>query len=297
MKRPFLRILFPILQLALCLWPHRRAFPQTDSLSAGKSFKEWLLNPAYPDSLKAQKARELLLILRQRLEAGHPQPAEGFSQVSLLVPPDKSWRLLTFTVLFADGHYQNFGLLQNLSSKTRRPATFQPVFELQDQTAQLGRPLHKTLDASHWMGAIYYAVRKSGKKHWLLLGLNMHNAHSRLKIAEPLSFNSRGFPQFGAPIIRHQHKTYHRFILEYKADAAVHLRWDDQLNMIVYDHLTPYAPSGRSQPAAYVPDGSYNGLRWHKKHWEVVEDVDARNPPTPSRPVPPPPKGLLPPEK
>jgi hypothetical protein len=268
-------------------------FSQTDSAT----YRTWLLNPEFPDSLKHQKAVELLNLLKQRLQNDADNPTAGLSNVSLVQAPDRRWRILTFTALFRDGHYENFGLLQfRPSSNKGNSKKNNIIYELRDQSLRLSQPLHKTLDPGQWYGALYYAVRKTSKNSWLLLGLNMHDQHSRIKVAEPLSFSSRGQPRFGAPIIRHKGKTYHRLILEYKADAQVRLNWDDRLNMIVYDNLTPLSQAARGAAAWYVPDGSYNGLRLRRRIWEVVEDVDARNPPETSKPVKPVQKGLLPPD-
>lgn len=268
------------------------ALSQTDSTT----YKTWLLDPSYPDSLKHQKAVELLTLLKQRLLSGDEKPTAGLSNVALVQAPDGRWRILTFTALFRDGHYENFGLLhyQPAGNKKKEHSL---IYELRDQSSKLGHPLHKPLDPTQWYGALYYAVRKTSKNSWLLLGLNMHDQHSRIKVAEPLSFNTRGQPRFGAPVIRHNGKNYHRLILEYKADAQVRLNWDDRLNMIVYDNLTPLSSAARGAVAWYVPDGSYNGLRLRRHLWEVVEDVDARNPPEPLRNVKPVEKGLLPPDR
>lgn len=269
------------------------ALAQLDSIS----YRSWLLNPEFSDSLKRHKATELLNLLKQRLWQGDENPAAGLDNVAMVQPPDRHWCILTFTALFRDGHYENFGLLRYRSSGNNRKQSPPGIYELRDHSALINQPLHKTLDPSQWYGAIYYATRKTTKNSWLLLGLNMHNQHSRIKVAEPLSFSARGLPRFGAPVLRHNGKTYHRLILEYKADAQVRLNWDDRLGMIVYDNLTPAARSGKSTASWYVPDGSYNGLRLRRRIWEVVEDVDARNPPETSRPSKPLEKGLLPPDK
>lgn len=274
-------------------WITPLLFSQTDSAD----YRSWLLNPGFPDSFKHQKANELLNLLKQRLLEDTENPTTGLSNVALVQAPDRRWRILTFTALFRDGHYENFGLLQYKPSNRKRIAGKNFIYELYDQSSRLTQPLHKTLDPGQWYGALYYAVRKTSRNSWLLLGLNMHDQHSRIKVAEPLSFSSRGQPRFGAPIIRHKGKTYHRLILEYKADAQVRLNWDERLNMIVYDNLTPLSQAARGAAAWYVPDGSYNGLRLRRRIWEIVEDVDARNPPETSKPVKPVQKGLLPPDK
>ncbi|MCX7767614.1 MAG: hypothetical protein N2110_01140 [Flavobacteriales bacterium] len=263
----------------------------------GKNYKEWFLNPDYPDSLKRLKAYELLEALKQSLK-DHPKssqnPAEAYPNVAFLAAPDGRWRTLTFTVHFSDGHYEHFGLLETFLRGRSKGV----VWQLNDKSHEIQNPLQRVLGPSNWFGAIYYGVRPMGRKRYFLLGLNMHNNRSRIKVADPLYFDQKGWPKWGAPVIKHGNKIYHRFLLEYYAEASVRLNWDERLRMIVYDHLTPLAPAGRGNSSLYVPDGSYNGLKLKGRTWEIVEDVDARNPKDrPIRTQKAVEKGLFPPEK
>lgn len=288
---------FGIIGLALVGIRYGKVVAQDAEPAADKNYKEWFLNPAYPDSLKRLKVHELLEALKQSLK-DYPKPsqnpAEAYPNVAFLSAPDERWRVLTFTVHFSDGHYEHFGLLETFPRRRSKGA----VWLLTDKSTALQNPLHRVLSPSNWFGAIYYGVQPMGRKRYLLLGLNMHNNLSRIKVADPLFFDNRGWPIWGAPVIKHGGKIYHRFLLEYYAEASVRLNWDDRLKMIVYDHLTPIAPAGRGNSSLYVPDGSYNGLKLKGRAWEIVEDVDARNPEDRlSRPQKPVEKGLFPPEK
>jgi len=64
-----------------------------------------------------------------------------------------------------------------------------------------------------------------------------------------------------------------RFILEYKESAQISIRYDDELQMITYDHLQPSSPLTKDDYTTYVPDGSYEGFKWENGKWHHVENV------------------------
>jgi len=273
-----------------------RVFLQNDSAEQIINYREILLNPTYTDIFKNTSAQKILskmtIFLKENCHGSVEKLQQEFPIVYFLEDPDKKWRFATFTMLYQDGTYKNFGLIQKFNKKGCE------IFSLEDNSENVKNPLHKSFGPSNWIGAIYYGVRKTSKKSWLLLGLDMHNQESRFKIAEPFSFNAKGFPNFGAPIIKHEGKTYYRLMLQYKAVAQVRLNWDESLKMIVYDNLTPINTSAKFTPSFYVPDGSYNGLKLKGKVWHIILDVDARNPKeknTSSYKIPE--KGLFPPEE
>jgi len=68
-----------------------------------------------------------------------------------------------------------------------------------------------------------------------------------------------------------------RIVLEYAADLAATVRYNEALDMIVYDHLAPLHPLYHGNYQFYGPDGSYDGLKFTEGIWVLEEDVDARN--------------------
>jgi hypothetical protein len=51
------------------------------------------------------------------------------------------------------------------------------------------------------------------------------------------------------------------------------LNYDDERKMIVFDHLSSPNDKTADLPFTYVPDGSYDGFKWDKDHWEFVDNV------------------------
>ena len=55
------------------------------------------------------------------------------------------------------------------------------------------------------------------------------------------------------------------------------LLFDDRVNMIVFDHLSPSESSFKGQYQYYGPDGSYDVLRFKRGKWFYKSDFDIRN--------------------
>lgn len=131
-----------------------------------------------------------------------------------------------------------------------------------------------------WTGCIYYSIineRKKKKDHYMLLGWAPQSADIHRKIAEPLIFQKNKI-NFGAPLIRNGSKIQHRLILDYNARAVVSLRYNQDLKMIVMDHLSPSEnrPEAKGMYQLYGPDFSYDGLDFVNGKWVVIKDIDVR---------------------
>jgi hypothetical protein len=89
-----------------------------------------------------------------------------------------------------------------------------------------------------------------------------------------LSFDAAGKPVFGAPVFDKPDvpQKESRLFFEYSAEASVRVNWDEQYQMVLFDHLIPW-PSPFGRGVSFVPDGSYDGLRLEKGRWKFIEKV------------------------
>ena len=55
------------------------------------------------------------------------------------------------------------------------------------------------------------------------------------------------------------------------------VKWNERMKMIVFDHLSPSQPSLAGNYEYYGPDFSYDGFRFEKDAWVLVEQIDMRN--------------------
>ncbi|MFW5754904.1 MAG: hypothetical protein ACOCV9_08875, partial [Marinilabiliaceae bacterium] len=89
--------------------------------------------------------------------------------------------------------------------------------------------------------------------------------------------SSGGDLYFGAPVFDYQGQRRQRLIFEYSNQANMMLRYDDQNERIVMDHLAPRSPRYEGDRSYYGPDFSYDALKFEGGKWVLIEDVDVRN--------------------
>ena len=134
-------------------------------------------------------------------------------------------------------------------------------------------------EVDHWDGKIYYdlVTKKHRRKvFYTLIGADMNNTKTSLKTIEVMMLQ-RGKPVFLEDQFLIEGNMQDRVVLEYSADLAASVRYNEAMDMIVYDHLVPLHPIYSGNYQFYGPDGSYDGLKFTEGVWMLEEDIDARN--------------------
>lgn len=137
----------------------------------------------------------------------------------------------------------------------------------------------KTISSSDWYGALYYRIithKFKKKTYYTLLGWDGHNAITNRKVVDVLNTDGNRM-SLGAPVFSQDKRPAYRLVYEYANDATMSLNWDDREKMIVMDHLAPENGRLKGQYQFYGPDFSYDGLKFEKGKWVLIEDLDARN--------------------
>jgi hypothetical protein len=114
------------------------------------------------------------------------------------------------------------------------------------------------------------------EKYYTLIGYDENNIRSNRKIIEVLHFKD-GLPVFGGgyfliPNDEIKPRNHARYIMEYKKEASPKLNFDNEMNMIVMEHLI----SESNQPAkawTMIGDGDYDGLKWKSGRWVYVPKI------------------------
>jgi hypothetical protein len=76
-----------------------------------------------------------------------------------------------------------------------------------------------------------------------------------------------------------------RYIMEYKKNASPRLTYDEDEDMIIYEHLI--SETGEpNKKYTYIPDGDYEGLKWKDGKWVHIEKVFTQKTPEGKEPVP-----------
>lgn len=220
-------------------------------------------------------------------------PFDSLETVSKIYSPDSSFRIFTWQLVLPQGHFRYYGVIQMRSTKLK-------IFPLFDHSDTMTYHSQKVLPADNWYGALYYNIiqNKSDKvTYYTLFGFEAADIVTRRKVVDVLTFDESGKPQFGAPIFYFKMEedtfrykkfdTLTRFFIEYNYKAPTVLNYDVQLEMIVFDHVTPPVDKARGATFTYVPDGTYEGFKWGNGHWNWVEKVftfainEDNNPPVP----------------
>ncbi len=193
-------------------------------------------------------------------------PFERLKSISIMAPPDSSFRIFTWQLFVNDSTYRYYGAIQMNRSELQ-------LFPLRDRSFEFETPppFLEECNPERWYGALYYNLRqfdtREGRKY-LLFGYDAFSFFEKRKVVEVLSFNADGKPVFGAPVFdalpgRENGPPVLRLIFEYSAEASVRVNWDEEYQMVLFDHLIPMvSPFGREM--AMVPDGSYDGLKFEK---------------------------------
>lgn len=200
---------------------------------------------------------------------------DSLKEVSILYPPDSSFRIFTWAITPNDKmSYRFYGALQ-MKTHDGSLKLF-PFFDNSEFTHDFD-----TITSNRaWIGALYYnmiATKSKGKTFYTLFGWHGYQFRSDEKLLDVLTFKD-GKPVFGAPIFNlgngsnDQEGIKNRFFLIYKRNGGLGLNYDPDRKMIIFDHLTSL--TGKPQEKyTLVPDGTYEGFRWSNGHWMHVSRI------------------------
>lgn len=191
--------------------------------------------------------------------------------------PDGRLNIYTWYVKNQKGSYRYHGFIQyNIGSSKKPEIRF---YNLDDKSKGMQNPETKSLNPENWLGCVYFSVHQFSYRkmnYYTLFGYNFNNDFSDKKYIEVLTFDKDGLPSFEGDF-KTDYQNIKRIILEYSAQLVVSVKYDENLQMIVTDHLAPLEPMFKDNYRFYGPDGSYDGYKFHKGTFELQKDVDARN--------------------
>ncbi len=242
------------------------------------SLKTWA------DSVRVCKEMDIRLEAAEKLEEGllaflekensFENRLDSLPSISKMYPQDSTFRILTWQLYVDTDEYKYYGIIQTKDKKGKSK-----IFPLKDFSARMRYPEKMELSPDNWYGALYYNIKsfKSDKKKmYLLFGYDAYSFYERRKLLDVLYFNENGEPVFGSPILNHItvvkdrpdiENKYHRFILQYSAEASSSMNYDEEMEMVVFDHFIQVGSRFPDIPYVNVPDGSYEGLKLEKGEW------------------------------
>ena len=214
-------------------------------------------------------------------------PFDSLETISKLVPPDSSFRIFTWQMMVNENMVRQHGAIQMRTSDGSLK-----LFPLIDKSDITINQADTFANNKGWIGAVYYKIvqTKSGNKnYYTLLGYDENNIRSNRKIIETLSF-SNDEPVFGGRLFSFEENAVFkpavsRYIMEYKKNAGARLTYDNDLNLIIFEHLESETGEAKKK-WTFIPDGDYEGFKWKNGKWIHVEKVFNQVTPEGQAPIP-----------
>lgn len=201
-------------------------------------------------------------------------PFDSLQTISKLYAPDSSFRIFTWQMVVSDNLTRQHGAIQ---MKTADGSL--KIFPLIDKSDVTANITDTAANNKGWIGAVYYRIiekKSSNQNYYTLLGYDENNLKSNRKIIEVLSF-ANDEPMFGGRFFSYEEdsafkSSTSRYVMEYKKTAGARLTFDEDLDMIILEHLE----SETGEPLkkwTYIPDGDYEGFKWKNGKWVHIEKV------------------------
>jgi len=212
------------------------------------------------------------------LPASYYYPFDSLKRIGKVHSPDKKIRAITWNIPFSDGTHQYYGFIQHTEKKMSKQVY---LYTLEDLSRNSSAPENEIFTPENWFGALYYDIRQTkhaGKAYYTLMGFDFNDLYSTKKVLDVLTIDAERKVHFGAPVFETESgQLQHRIIFEYSAQAVMALRYDPDIKMIVFDHLSPIEDGLEGVYKFYGPDFSYDGYKFKGGRWRYHPDLDVRN--------------------
>ncbi|MBC7694731.1 MAG: hypothetical protein H7141_04705 [Burkholderiales bacterium] len=207
------------------------------------------------------------------------------NDISLLMAPDKKFRIITWNIIKDDQTHAFFGFIQVNNSKTIKKSLFKKettshyeVFPLADKSASVKTPENYVGDPAKWFGMLYVDVIKSDEEFYTLIAWDGNDKLTQRKFIDILYFKPDGTPVFGKDVFKFPGKFAKRIMFEYASEVAMSLKYNPARKQIIFSHLAPnnLDPAMEGQFQYYGPDGSFDALLMKKGKWIYEPAIDIR---------------------
>ncbi len=260
-----------------------RAEESSMKLQATKIIAETRLTERF----KADSIFTRSLVRSLKVKNSFSYPFDSLITISQLYAPDSAFRIFTWQLVINENLVRQHGAIQ-IRTKDGSLKLF-PLIDKSDVTINIADTIGNNYG---WMGAVYYKIISTkylDHTYYTLLGFDGNSIRSDRKFIEVLSFVNEepvfGGHYFSIPNGQLKAKNPARYIMEFKKMAGPRLNYDEELKMIVMEHLV--AESGDpSKKYNLVGDGDYEGFKWTNGKWVYVSKLFSQVTPEEQLPVP-----------
>jgi len=239
------------------------------------------------EMMKADSSFTRMLVQSLKTKNSFYFPYDSLLNISRLYAPDSSFRIFTWQMVLDETIVRQHGAIQmNTSDGSLK------LLPLIDKSDMIENPEDTITDNLSWIGAIYYRLLMhefKGVRYYTLMGYDENNISSNKKYIEVMHFEN-GKPIFGGPFFSFPKDSTlphepQRFVMEYKKFAAPRLNYDEDLDLIVKEHLISETNEPKKR-FTLIGDGDYEGFRWNQDCWDYVLKIFNQVTPDGQAPVP-----------
>lgn len=207
------------------------------------------------------------------------------TDVSVLSPRDKKFKLITWNLQRDDGTHAFFGYLLVRNSKRIKTGLFKykteeeyEYFRLFDRSATIKNPETYVGTPDKWFGMLYTQLVECDG-YYTLIAWDGNDKLTQRKFVDILWFKPDGTPVFGKDVFRMEKKNPRRMMFEWSTEVSMSVRYNEKRNMIIYSHLVPRQRDGvlDNQFQFYGPDAQFDALELRNNRWVVVEDIQVNS--------------------
>ena len=227
------------------------------------------------DRFRSDSLFTRMLVRALKIPYSFNYPFDSIIHISKLYSPDSVFRIFTWQVVRDENLNRRHGAIQVRTSDGSLK-----LFPLIDRTQVISHPIDTVTNNEWWIGSIYYKIihkKNNNADYYTLLGYDENTMKSTKKRIEVLTFDAAGKPVFGGPYFSFEEDSVRkpmqtRFWIEYKKEGNARLQFDEEMDMIIFDHLI----SENNEPDkkyTYIPDGDYEGFKWKNGKWVHINKV------------------------
>ncbi len=194
------------------------------------------------------------------------------SNIGRISSEDGFLNIFSWNIPQTGGLNSYYAILQYCPKKSKEVF----VYPLQETITELNNNTQTISSKEAWVASLYYQIvttKYKGQVYYTLLGFHFNNILSNIKIIDVLAFNDNSEPFFPKQKFLYEGKPCNRIVFEYNERAQMALEYNETMEMIVFDHLSPARPSLTGEYQFYGPDFSYDALNFEEGIWKHLSDV------------------------
>ena len=268
-------ILFPLFSVG----QQNNSYLKVETMASLKQYGDSILKAKSDSSRQAHhQLFKFQLDSILRLPQSFNQSFDSIKNLSVLTSNDNKLRIYTWMLPEINGmNYYFFGYLQVLNAQKKMK-----VYELKEiKYGKNDDAEFLKLNDTTWYGALYYKLlhkQFDKKDQYILLGWQGKDIFSTRKVMDCLTVSPTKI-EFGKQVFKSTGKAKSRIILEYNAQAGVSFNYNDQMDMIIQDHLSPSdpRPEAKGMFSLYGPDLSYDGWKFKEGIWYLQKNIVVKN--------------------